>query len=137
MGLFNYEKCVLLSAKANQKRLDSRRIPEVDFTDILNDIQSYIDEYIKMNTSDKLRIELYDKYFDDKFKEQGISFFKQGPLLMPVLVGLLESHFGYKAEYVSGLYDAYLTIEFPKHMCADEYDGEAVRAQYKKVHSTI
>ena len=135
MELFNYEKCVLLSAKANQKRLD-RHVPKMDFTDILNDIQSYIDEYIKMNTSDKLRIQLYDKYFDDKFKEQGISFFKQGHLLIPVLVGLLESHFGYKAKYVSGLYDAYLTIEFPEHMRDDEYDGEAVRVLYKKVHST-
>lgn len=113
MGLFNYEKCALLSAKANQKRLDNI-IPEVDFTDILNYIQSRIDEYIKMNTSDKLRIKIYDKWLDDRFKEQGISFSKQGHLLIPVLVGLLKSHFGYKAEYVSGLYDAYLTVEFPE-----------------------
>lgn len=113
MGLFNYEKCALLSAKANQKRLDNI-MPEIDFTDILNYIQSRIDEYIKMNTSDKLRIKIYDKWLDDRFKEQGISFSKQGHLLIPVLVGLLESHFGYKAEYVSGLYDAYLTVEFPE-----------------------
>lgn len=119
MVMFNYEKCVLLSAKANQKRLDNR-IPEMDFTDILNYIQSYIDEYIKMYTSDKLRIKLYDKWFDDRFKEQGVSFLKQGHLLMPVLVSLLESHFGYKAEYVSDLHDSYLTIEFPETM----HDGE-------------
>lgn len=134
MELFNPEKCMLMKAKDVQKELDSR-FPTMDFTDILNDIQSYINQYIKDKTTDKLRVRLYDKYFDDKFKEQGISFLKQGHLLMPVLVGLLEHHFGYKAEYTNELFESYLTVELPDKF-KEEYDGEAVRAQYKKVHST-
>jgi hypothetical protein len=136
MELFNPEKCMLMRAKDVQKKLDDRtRIPAVDFTDILNDIQSYINEYIKLNTSDKLRIRLDAKYFDDKFKEQGIIFFKQGHLLMPVLVGLLEQHFGYNANYDNDLFGGFLTVELPDGF-KEEYDGEAVRAQYKKIHST-
>ena len=134
MELFNPEKCMLMRAKDVQKKLNTR-IPAVDFTDILNDIQSYINQYIKENTADKLRIRLSDRYFDDKFKEQGISFLKQGHLLMPVLVGLLEQHFGYNANYNNDLFEAYLTVELPNEF-KEEYDGEAVRTQYKKIHST-
>lgn len=134
MELFNPEKCMLMKAKDVQKKLNSR-IPEMDFTDILNDIQSSINGYIKENSPNKLKIKLYDKYFDDKFKEKGISYVKHGHLLMPVLIGLLESHFGYNADYDRDLFEGFLTITLPDEP-KEEYDGEAVRAQYKKIHST-
>lgn len=137
-NLFNPEKCMLMSVKDIQKKLDSR-IPEMDFTDILNDIQSLIDEYIKENSPHELKIRLYDSYFDDKFKEQGVSFIKQGHLLMPVLVSLLELHFGYKAEYgslkykeITNIFENCLTIMLPND--GDEkYDGQLVKARYKKI----
>lgn len=134
MELFNPEKRMLMPAKDVQKKIDNR-IPEFDFTDILNDIQSFINKYINEKTSDKLRIRLYDNYLDDMFKKQGVSFLKQGYLLMPVLVGLLDMYFGYEADYVNNLHDSYLNIELPDKV-KEEYDGEAVRAHYKKVHST-
>jgi hypothetical protein len=117
--LFNPETCMLMSAKDVQKKLDYQK-PDMDFTSILNDIQSLICKHIEETPSSKLEIRLYDTYFNEKFKEAGVSFLKYGHLLMPVLVNLLEQRFGYKAEYsslkykqVTNIYENCLTIKLP------------------------
>nr|DAO11343.1 MAG TPA: hypothetical protein [Caudoviricetes sp.] len=125
MTMFSYEKCKLLSAKVNRKRLLdglAKTPPErtMDFTDILNDIQSLIDSYIYEQNPNKVKIRLYDIYLDERFKEQGISFLKQKDIFIPVLVNLLKSHFGYEAYYGTFMYkdgtasyDKGLTVTIP------------------------
>ena len=73
--LFNPETCMLMSAKDVQKKLDDQK-PNMDFTSILNDIQSLICKHIEETPSSKLEIRLYDAYFNEKFKEAGGFFFK-------------------------------------------------------------